>query len=136
MYTDEHRWENERERSAMSATETVRLQPACDGAHSLHRLVRRGEITVPLFDGDATITAGTPVEVARYCCDSPVGNAGVVHGWRQTPRGIKVVVDYGLNAGGQRLLKPYPANVLRVAPNTELTGDKSGQTSGSGSEDS
>jgi hypothetical protein len=24
----------------VSATETVRLQPACDGAHSLHRLVR------------------------------------------------------------------------------------------------
>jgi hypothetical protein len=103
----------------MSTTETARLQPACDGAHSLHRLVRRGEVSVTMFDGVACIRPGMSVEVARYCCDSPVGNSGVVHGWRHTPRGIKIVVDYGCNAGGQRLLKPYPANVLRVAPNNQ-----------------
>ena len=78
-----------------------------------NRLIRSGEIKVLLLDGDSTIKAGTPVEVARYCCDSPVGNAGLVYGWRHTPRGVKVVVDYGYNAGGQRLLKPYPSNVLR-----------------------
>lgn len=84
---------------------------------SLDRMVRRGEVSATLFDGEACIKVGMPIEVARYCCDSPVGNRGVVHGWRHTPRGIKIVVNYGRNAGGQRLLKPYPANVLRVAPN-------------------
>lgn len=80
-----------------------------------NRLLRKGEISVPLFDGISIIKVGMVVEVARSCCDSPVGNCGKVYGWRHTPpRGIKIIVDYGKNAGNQRLLKPYPSNVLRI----------------------
>jgi len=79
-----------------------------------NRLIRKGEISVALYDGEKIIHPGMAIEVARYCCDSPVGNRGIIHGWRQTPRDIKIIVDYGLNAGGQRLLKPYPSNVLRL----------------------
>lgn len=90
----------------------------------MNPLVRRGQITVDLFGGSATIEAGQRVEVARACCDSIVGATGLIHGWRHTSRGIRVIVDYGKNQGGQRLLKPYPANVLRVTPNTGVTGPK------------
>jgi hypothetical protein len=79
-----------------------------------NRLNRRGEVVVRLFDGETTIKPGDVVTVARFCCDSLVGNRGTVWGWRNTATGIKIIVDYGKNAGGQRLLKPYPSNVLRL----------------------
>lgn len=79
-----------------------------------NRLVRKGEISATLYDKVSIIRVGMEIEVARFCSDSPIGNRGIVYGWRHTSKGIRIIVDYGLNAGGARLLKPYPSNVLRL----------------------
>jgi hypothetical protein len=77
------------------------------------RLIRKGCVQAEFFGGKvASVEAGTPIRVARFYADSPEGSKGIVHGWRYTYKGVRIVVDYGLNAGGQRMLKPYPANVL------------------------
>lgn len=80
----------------------------------MKRIIKKGSVEAELFGGKQTISADEKIEVARFYCGSHPGSQGIIHGWRNMPNGLWITVDYGCDEGGQRLLKPYPSNVLKL----------------------